>query len=67
MLSPKENGSQLAAKEKYTKVDYYSSPLGRCTASPEMPASNPNQLLYSYHIQTHLTRRPASRPVPAYL
>jgi hypothetical protein len=28
MLSPKENGSPLAAKENHTKADYYSSPWG---------------------------------------
>jgi hypothetical protein len=56
MCSPKENGSPLAAKENYTKADYYSSPLGRYTAWLAMLASNPNQLLYGASV--------ASRGIP---
>jgi hypothetical protein len=39
-------------KKNHTKADYYSSPFGRYTAWLAMFVSNPNQLLYGYHIKT---------------
>jgi hypothetical protein len=56
MLSPKENGSHVAAKENHTKADYYSSPFGRYTTWLAMLVSNPNQLLYGASV--------ASRGIP---
>jgi hypothetical protein len=47
----KKTAAKWLPKKNHTKADYYSSPLGRYSTSPEMPVSNPNQLLYGYRLQ----------------